>query len=926
MESTDIKSRVCFYYYYYSLGGQRKNYADILAKVNETQRGNLRNRIRKWEANSSSNERVIQIRPVHGTTGKVDQNSNSTSNNAMSQPSSAYNSLQRSNTATKINVSPKCFGTTQYVHKDDYERERQRWQQKLDETEGKLADAVVSNADMLQLKAELNKKIVEFEKNQRPLIEQNRRLSDRNRLLQQEIKKVEEKLCHAQDDYLTLKDSHERLGKENAILKEQRAFPEKLKEFERYRHQVLEYSKCITALRTAGLEKDRRYELLVQKFKRLKKCLSKQNGDEEDRQSNYGSEGSAESCSISLDTITEDLDETEPLSLNFSFSDLLKFESLSLSDEQLLKEQLDCAHATIAELQNALNTQTMRSDDNTQLLKTIARQQEQLIKVNKRCESLEMELANSQERNDLLEFQILELQEFSAGRTTPTPFITASVETDKYVDIDDCDIIAYAKLDPQTVFKAKNHLREMRRLAYLTEDDREFLAIVLQHMENLENKITLLETEQNMTRCELKRLELQKQDEIDELKRQLDEFSSKDKKKKALQQENEKLKKQIQKQEKLQEELRKKFQANEILIKEKNDKISQLENEIKNAYRCSEEKENELKRAKMQIEHLQRQIEEITKNHLADLEATKKHFEDRLKESFNFKNDLDKMRIAYDKVKEEKAQLEQKLQTFQKQSQEKIQKLDEELQNVRSAFDEERRRLEEEIKKAKTKNTELEKSNREYSNAYAKMEKEIAEMKKSMNAMKKTHEQKLEDLSKKNQEALRKEKENNEKLRKELNDENEKLKKQLAEAYVEMEDLRSQIRPIGTQLERRYEEMRYRWDESLKKIHNSEKLLKAANERIEELEAKSKSVESYVQEIEQLKTYNHELEEQFNAQMDIIAALKKKFIQMNGANNNKDHNSSESVGWTSNSTVNSLDDEVYSSEGSGSFKESRNHA
>ena len=83
-----------------------------------------------------------------------------------------------------------------------------------------------------------------------------------------------------------------------------------MKEFERYRNQVLEYSKCITALRQAGLEKDRRYELLVQKFKRLKKCLSKQNGEnDDDRQSNYGSEGSGESCSISLDTITEDLDE-----------------------------------------------------------------------------------------------------------------------------------------------------------------------------------------------------------------------------------------------------------------------------------------------------------------------------------------------------------------------------------------------------------------------------------------------------------------------------------------------------------------------------------------------------------------------------------------------------------------------------------------
>lgn len=57
---------------------------------------------------------------------------------------------------------------------------------------------------MMQIKAELNKKIVELEKNQRPLIEQNKRLNDRNRIIQQELKKVEEKLCHAQDDYLTL--------------------------------------------------------------------------------------------------------------------------------------------------------------------------------------------------------------------------------------------------------------------------------------------------------------------------------------------------------------------------------------------------------------------------------------------------------------------------------------------------------------------------------------------------------------------------------------------------------------------------------------------------------------------------------------------------------------------------------------------------
>lgn len=52
---------------------------------------------------------------------------------------------------------------------------------------------------------------------------------------------------------LSQKDNYERLMKDNQSLKERRAFPEKLEELDRYRNQVLEYSKCITALRQAGL-------------------------------------------------------------------------------------------------------------------------------------------------------------------------------------------------------------------------------------------------------------------------------------------------------------------------------------------------------------------------------------------------------------------------------------------------------------------------------------------------------------------------------------------------------------------------------------------------------------------------------------------------------------------------------------------------
>ncbi len=53
--------------------------------------------------------------------------------------------------------------------------------------------------------------------------------------------------------FILQKDSFERMLKENGALKEKRAFPEKMEELDRYRSRVLEYSKCITALRQAAL-------------------------------------------------------------------------------------------------------------------------------------------------------------------------------------------------------------------------------------------------------------------------------------------------------------------------------------------------------------------------------------------------------------------------------------------------------------------------------------------------------------------------------------------------------------------------------------------------------------------------------------------------------------------------------------------------
>ncbi|KIH69209.1 hypothetical protein ANCDUO_00446 [Ancylostoma duodenale] len=345
------------------------------------------------------------------------------------------------------------------MNKEDHDRERMRWLLRLEEIETRLADSETLNSDMHQIRAELNKKIVELEKTQRPLIEQNRKINDRNKILQQEVKKLEQRLCHSQDDFLTLvckcvhvliyfwrhgvsyfqKDAHERLVKEHTQLKEKRAYPEKLEELERYRAQVLEYSKCITALRSSGLEKDRRYELLVQKFKRLRRCIKK--GDtEDDRQSTVGSDCSAES-SISLDTIAEDF-ETFNTDIEINYQALYRenaelqkaLQALKLNpgglEESLLRDQLTCAHTTIAQQQIIINNNQEMISQMGQLKNVVASQSERIRQLEQQIEEMDRELCASREAHDLLEFQVLENEENSKCLATPSERLDKCSGTD----------------------------------------------------------------------------------------------------------------------------------------------------------------------------------------------------------------------------------------------------------------------------------------------------------------------------------------------------------------------------------------------------------------------------------------------------------------------------------------------------------------
>ncbi|VDM53910.1 unnamed protein product, partial [Angiostrongylus costaricensis] len=300
--------------------------------------------------------------------------------------SSSYNVItKRKNSTSAIEAiyTPLCIKSLfLQMSKEDHDRERTRWLLRLEDIETRLADSETLNSDMHQIRAELNKKIVELERNQKPLIEQNRKINDRNKILQQEVKKLEQKLCHCQDDFLTLKNAHERLVKEHTQLKEKRTYPEKLEELERYRVQVLEYSKCITALRSSGLEKDRRYELLVQKLKRLRKCLKK--GEPDDDRQRY--------------SFNTDID--------------INYQTLYRENSELQKALQVCG-VCVCVCVYVFMYLCIHISHLGHLKNVAASQADRIRQLEQQIEDMDRELCASREAHELLEFQVLEKEENS---------------------------------------------------------------------------------------------------------------------------------------------------------------------------------------------------------------------------------------------------------------------------------------------------------------------------------------------------------------------------------------------------------------------------------------------------------------------------------------------------------------------------------
>lgn len=426
---------------------------------------------------------------------------------------------------------PSAFGEKTYVSKEEHEKERTRWLGKMEEVEKRLMDAETLNSSLTINKAELKKKIVEMEKGQRPMIDANRKLADRNKILQQEVKKVEQRFSHSRDDFLTLKDIHERLLKENACLKEKRVSPEKLEELSRYRGKVLEYSKCITALRSSAYEKDKRYEMLVQKFKRLQKCLKKSENDD-DRMSNGGSDCSAAST-VSLDTITEDFEEVFAKDIETDYQALyrenaelqralneLQLNTSDLSEESFLRDQISFANSTIEQQQLVIDaTQDMMSQT-AQLKSTIAGQQDHIRVLETTIDDLKQQIASQTERNDVLEFQVLEMEENQKQQETIAEK-NAKFESEKAQLLKELEEVKKAHASQlENMASIRKELEEHKSSAPATVSESDKVKALQEKLEKAESANVTINEELRSASKELGKIRFQMQGKESDLSRE----------------------------------------------------------------------------------------------------------------------------------------------------------------------------------------------------------------------------------------------------------------------------------------------------------------------------------------------------------------------------------------------------------------------
>ncbi|KRX25560.1 hypothetical protein T07_8443 [Trichinella nelsoni] len=184
--------------------------------------------------------------------------------------------LSRFNRANDFSI-PMYSVSLCMITKEEHQKEKMRWQHKINELEEQLKRTEEINSQLIQNKAETNKKIKELEKTQKTLMKNNKKYQGKIKtVIAYETKHYEDKLKQSQDDLAAMKQCLEKISAECCRLKQRKLTADKEEELQRLRNLNVQYCKTIATYKqlVAVRDKERKVEVLLRVINRTRKSHS----------------------------------------------------------------------------------------------------------------------------------------------------------------------------------------------------------------------------------------------------------------------------------------------------------------------------------------------------------------------------------------------------------------------------------------------------------------------------------------------------------------------------------------------------------------------------------------------------------------------------------------------------------------------------
>ncbi|KAL1227774.1 Liprin-beta-1 [Trichinella spiralis] len=182
--------------------------------------------------------------------------------------------LSRFNRANDFSI-PMYSVSLCMITKEEHQKEKMRWQHKINELEEQLKRTEEINSQLIQNKAETNKKIKELEKTQKTLMKNNKKYQGKIKtVIAYETKHYEDKLKQSQDDLAAMKQCLEKISAECCRLKQRKLTADKEEELQRLRNLNVQYCKTIATYKQLVADKERKVEVLLRVINRTRKSHS----------------------------------------------------------------------------------------------------------------------------------------------------------------------------------------------------------------------------------------------------------------------------------------------------------------------------------------------------------------------------------------------------------------------------------------------------------------------------------------------------------------------------------------------------------------------------------------------------------------------------------------------------------------------------